>query len=87
MIRRNFVHHIRQFCVETSRFAYIRDIKAIPIAVVVRIPGAKVFDGEFEQITFATMDSIEPLQLRSLFEVVGDYIGGQVGAVPLVDCA
>jgi hypothetical protein len=84
MIRRNFVHHIRKFCVETGSFAYVRNIKTVPITVVVRITSAKVFDGEFEQISLAAMNAIKALQLRCLFEVVGNNIGGQVVAVPLV---
>jgi hypothetical protein len=74
--------------VEGRRFLYASDVKSVPVAVVFRVARfRKVFDGELEQIAFATMNTIEALQLRSLFEVVGDYIGGQVVAVPLVERA
>jgi hypothetical protein len=74
--------------VEGRRFLYASNVKSVPVAVVFGVACfRKVFDGEFEKISLATVYAIKALQLRSLFEVVGDYIGGQVVAIPLVDCA
>jgi hypothetical protein len=88
MLGRYNVHNVGNLNVEGRRFLYAGDVETVPVAVVFRITCfRKVFDGEFEQITFATVNAIKALQLRSLFEVVGDYIGGQVVAIPLVDCA
>jgi hypothetical protein len=74
--------------VEGRRFLYASHVEPVPVAVVFGIACfRKVFDRKFEQITFATVDTIKALQLRCLFEIVGDYIGGQVVAIPLVDYA
>jgi hypothetical protein len=73
---------------EGRRFLYASYVKSVPVAVIFGVTCfRKVFDGKFEQIAFATVYAIKALELRSLFEVIGDYIGGQVVAIPLVDCA
>jgi hypothetical protein len=73
---------------EGRRFLYASYVESVPVAVVFRVTCfRKVFDGEFEQITFAAMNAVKALQLRCFFEVVGNDIGGQVVAIPLVKCA
>ena len=70
------------------RFLYASYVEAVPVSVVFRIARfRKVFDGKFEKISLAALNTIKAFQLRSLFEVVGNNIGGQVVAIPLVECA
>jgi hypothetical protein len=88
MLGRYYVHDVGNFNVEGRRFLYASYVESVPVAVVFGISCfRKVFDGKFEQIALATVYAIKALQLRSLFEVIGDNIGGQVVAIPLIDCA
>jgi hypothetical protein len=88
MLGRYNVHDVGNFNVEGRRFLYASHVETVPVTVVFGVACfRKVFDGEFEQIALATVYAIKAFQLRSLFEVIGNNIGGQVVAVPLVDCA
>jgi hypothetical protein len=70
------------------RLCNIRNIETFPVTVVFGVTRfGKVFDGKFEQISFAPMDTLNAVELRCLFEIVDKNIGGQIVSIPLIKCA